>query len=120
MKRCIKYFLCCVIICWFNAGCKHQISRFDYIDIAKNAPKEDCDIPVKKFEPVPDTVATKIGTMRLSDTGFSSTCSEADAVVLLKKEGCAINADFVMITGEKLPDKESNCYRCQADFYVFK
>lgn len=120
MKWCIKSFLCCLIICWFNSGCKHQVSRFDYMDVAKTATKEDCDIPIKKFEVVADTVATKIGTMRLSDSGFSSTCSEADAMDILKKEGCAIQADFVIITGEKLPDKASNCYRCEAEFYVFK
>lgn len=118
MNRFINSFLFCMIICWSCSGCKHQISRFGYLDETKKSSQENCHIPIKKFEKVADSVARKIGTMRLSDTGFSSTCSEADAMVILHKEGCTLNADFVNITGERLPDKESNCYRCQADFYV--
>jgi hypothetical protein len=40
---------------------------------------------IKKFETVPDSVATRIGKIKLSDSGFSKHCSEEDAIAILKK-----------------------------------
>ena len=116
MKRSV-YIL---IICLFYVSCKHQISRIGYNVDTKSASYADCNIVIKKFETIPDSVATKIGKVKLSDSGFSKRCSEEDAIVILRKEGCALNADFINITKETRPDKESNCYRCRAEFYKFK
>jgi hypothetical protein len=116
MKRLI-YFL---IVCLFFTNCKHQISRIGYNVNTKSSSYVNCNITIKKFEIIPDSVATKIGTIKLSDSGFSNSCSEADAMVILKNEGCALNADFINISKETRPDKESNCYRCRAEFYKFK
>jgi hypothetical protein len=80
----------------------------------------NCDIPIKKFETISDSVATKIGKIKLSDSGFSLHCSEEDAIEILKKEGCALNADFINILKESRPDSISNCYRCSAEFYKYK
>ena len=75
---------------------------------------------IKKFETIPDSVATRIGKVKLSDSGFSKHCSEEDAIAILKKEGCALNADFINILKESIPDSVSNCYRCSAEFYKYK
>ena len=40
-------------------------------------------------------------------------------MAILKKEACAIGADFVVITEESRPDLWSSCYRCEAKFYRF-
>jgi hypothetical protein len=116
MKRLI-YFL---IIYLFFTNCKHQISRIGYVVNNKSSSNVDCTIKIKKFEIIPDSVAMKIGTIKLSDSGFSDRCSEADAMVILKNEGCSLKADFINISNEKGPDNESNCYRCRADFYKFR
>lgn len=116
----MKRIICFLIVCLFFTGCKHQISRINYNVNTKSSSYVNCNIPIKKFETISDSVATKIGTIKLSDSGFSISCSEADAVVILEKEGCALHADFINITKETRSDKESNCYRCRADFYKFK
>jgi hypothetical protein len=116
MKRLIFF----VIVCLFFTNCKHQISRIRY-NVDTNSPSYvNCNITIKKFETIPDSVATKIGTIKLSDSGFSKSCSEEDAMVILRKEGCALNADFINISNESQPDNESNCYRCRAVFYKYK
>jgi len=75
---------------------------------------------IRKFDTIPVSVATRIGKIKLSDSGFSNHCSEEDAIVILEKEGCALNADFINIIKENIPDSVSNCYRCSAEFYKFK
>ena len=116
MKRLIYFF----IVCLFFTNCKHQVSRIGYEANANRSSNENCNIPIKKFEAIQDSVATKIGAMRLSDSGFSYSCSEEDAMAVLKKEGCAINADFINISKESRPDSVSHCYRCRAEFYKYR
>ena len=116
MKRLI-YFLVFGI---FFTNCKHQISRIGYDVDTILSTYANCDIKIKKFEIIPDSVATKIGTIKLSDSGFSNSCSEAEAIVILKNEGCALNADFINISKETKPDNDSECYRCRAEFYKYK
>lgn len=106
--------------CLLFTGCKHQISRIGYKVNTKSPMDVNCNIPIIKFETIPDSVAIKIGTIRLSDSGFSNNCSEADAMVILKNEGCALKADLINISKETQPDSVSICYRCQADFYKYK
>ena len=116
MKRSV-YIL---IICLFFVSCKHQISRIGY-DIDTNSPSYvDCNITIKKFETVPDSLATRLGKIKLSDSGFSKHCNVENAIGILKKEGCALNADFINISKESIPDSVSNCYRCTAEFYKYK
>ena len=116
MKRLLYYF----ILCMFFTNCKHQISRIGYDVDTKSPAYINCNILIKKFEIISDSVATKIGTIKLSDSGFSNRCSEDDAIIILKNEGCALKADFINISKEKKPDNVSNCYRCRADFYKYK
>jgi hypothetical protein len=116
----MKRLLYLLIFCIFFTNCKHQISRIGYDVDTKSSTYATCDIEIKKFEIISDSVATKIGTIKLSDSGFSNSCSEADAIVILKNEGCALNADFINISKEKKPDNDSKCYRCRADFYKYK
>jgi hypothetical protein len=116
----MKRLICLIIVSIFIVSCKHQISRIGY-DIDNKSPLyAECNITIKKFEIIPDSVATRIGKVKLSDSGFSKRCSEEDAVVILKKEGCALNADFINISKESRPDSVSNCYRCSAEFYKYK
>jgi hypothetical protein len=59
----------------------------------------------------------KIGEIKLGETGFSVACSEEQAVQILKKEACALQADIINIVEENRPDFLSSCYRCRAEFY---
>jgi hypothetical protein len=115
----MKRLIYCLIIGIFFINCKHQVSRIGYNVDTKGSSYVNCNIPIKKFEIISDSVAIKIGKVKLSDTGFSKYCSEEDAIVILKKDGCALNADFINITKESRPDSVSNCYRCSAEFYKF-
>lgn len=120
MKKLIYIFvilLFLIVILMLFINFKHQISRTGYLVDTKSSLYADCNIPVKKFEIVPDSIAIKIGVIKLSDAGFSKECSEEDAIAILEKEGCAMGADFVNIVKEILPDNQSKCYRCKAEFY---
>ena len=123
MKRLIYLFIILLFfffILLFFINFKHQISRIGYKVDPKNSLYVNCNLPIKKFENIPDSVATKIGSIKLSDAGFSKNCSEAEAMVLLEKEGCALSADFINISKETFPDKDSRCYRCKAEFYKYR
>ena len=61
----------------------------------------------------------KVGEIRLGESGFSVTCSEADAIEILKNEGCALKANIINITEETRANLWSSCYRCKADFYRY-
>jgi hypothetical protein len=74
---------------------------------------------IKKNISIADTLATKIGEVKLGDSGFSVACSEEHAINILIGEACAINADLIIITEENRPDLWSSCYRCRAEFYRF-
>jgi hypothetical protein len=74
---------------------------------------------IKKNISIADTLATKIGEVKLGDSGFSVACSEEHAINILRGEACAINADLIIITEENRPDLWSSCYRCRAEFYRF-
>ena len=83
MKR-LVYLL---IVCSFLIICRHQISRSGYDVDTKSPSYAVCNIAIKKFETVPDSVATRIGKVNLSDFGFSKHCSGEDAIVILRKGG---------------------------------
>lgn len=122
-NRRIFYFIVLLLFILFilllSVNFNHQISRIGYHVDTKSSLYVDCKIPVKKFEVIPDTIARIIGTLKLSDAGFSRHCSEEDAMAIIRQEGCALGADFANISKEKLPDNESNCYRCKAEFYKY-
>ncbi|MHC1778335.1 MAG: hypothetical protein AB9834_23240 [Lentimicrobium sp.] len=79
----------------------------------------ECDIVIQKFIPVTDSML-KVGEIKLGESGFSVACSEGHAMEILKNEGCALNANLIVITEETRPDLWSSCYRCKAEFYQLK
>jgi hypothetical protein len=98
-------------------GCSYRIVRTGY-DTSK-ADYKKCNIAVKKCMVVTDSLVW-IGEIRLGDTGFSTFCSEEEALEILKNEGCAIGANIVNIIEDKRPTVICNCFRCRADFYRYK
>lgn len=113
MKRVI-YFL---LIGLFFTNCGHKIVRTGYR--ASKSDYKNCDVTIKKNTEISDSLAIKIGEIKLGESGFSVACSEEHAVKILKNEACAINADLIIITEENRPDLWSSCYRCRADFYQY-
>ncbi len=110
----MKTILFLSIVVLSISGCTHKITRTGY-DINKTYYKT-CDIVVTKNLPASDSLQ-KLGEIRLGDTGFSASCNEAQAIEILKNEGCAIGANIVHITEESRADVLSSCYRCSAVFY---
>ncbi|MBK6962510.1 MAG: hypothetical protein IPH20_00905 [Bacteroidales bacterium] len=109
----INYLILFLII----TGCSHRIIRTGY-QMDKSDYRE-CDIAIQKFIPVTDSMK-KVGEIKLGETGFSVSCSEAHAIEILRNEGCALDANLVIITEETRPDLMSSCYRCKAEFYQLK
>ena len=66
------------------SSCSHRIVRIGYYENTTDA--TDCDVVISKNVIVPDSVAKKIGNIRLGETGFSVACSEEHAIKILKKE----------------------------------
>jgi hypothetical protein len=60
----------------------------------------------------------KVGEIKLGDSGFSISCSEEQALGLLRKEACSLKANIVNIVEESRPDLLSSCYRCRAEFFI--
>src|SRR5690554_6067150 len=99
------------------SGCSHRIVRTGYNK--QNEPLNNCEVVIKRNITIPDADATKVGEIKLGESGFSVTCSEKAAIELLTKEACLIDADLILITKERRPDLWSSCYRCNAEFYKF-
>ena len=99
-------------------GCKYQIVRYGY-ERSKNNTKL-CDVIIVKQKIISDSAATKIGEIKLGNTGFTADCSEEKAITIIRQEACGINADFVNIYEENVPYYTNDCYKCRADFYVYK
>lgn len=113
MKGIIFYLLLFLIF----TNCTHRIVRTGY-QINK-ADYNKCDIVIKKSLTNIDSLK-KVGEIKLGESGFSVVCSEAHAIDILIKEGCALKADLIYITEESRPDLWSSCYRCRAEFYSYK
>lgn len=96
------------------ANCSHKITRSYQQQPLEAA---GCQVVVKKSLDVPEEVVTKVGSISLGETGFSMNCSENDALAILRREACSLNANLVVITFERRPDLMSSCYRCRANFY---
>jgi len=98
------------------ASCSHRVIRTGYK--VNKADYRNCEIVIKKNMVIPDSIKS-IGQIKLGESGFSTACSEADAIEILRNEGCALNASLINIIHEKRSDMLSSCYRCTADFYSF-
>jgi hypothetical protein len=110
----MRIILFIAIVILSISSCTHKITRSGY-DINKTYYKT-CDIVVTK-KIAPSDSLQRLGSIRLGDTGFSASCNEAQAIEILKNEGCAIGANIVHITEESRADVLSSCYRCSAVFY---
>ena len=105
-------FICTLILFTF-IGCSHNISRIGYVpDVYPNP----CQPIFKYAKNLGNIPVTKIGSIRLGDTGFSINCSKEDAVRILTQEACSIDADIIVIVDEAFPGIISSCYRVDADF----
>ncbi len=113
----VKRLICFLIVGLLFTNCSHRIVRSGYQ--IRKSDYVTCDVAIKRTTSIADTSATKIGEIKLGESGLSVTCSERHAISILKGEACAINADLIIITEEKRPDLWSSCYRCRAEFYQF-
>ncbi len=113
----MKKMMYLLIVGLLFSNCSHRIVRTGYQ--IKKSDYTTCDVAIKKTTSIPDSLVTKIGEIKLGESGLAVACSEKHAIDILKGEACAINADLIIITEEKRPDFWSSCYRCRAEFYQF-
>lgn len=113
----MKSTLLFAVIILLMTNCTHRIVRSGYqIDDSGYTASE---IHIKKEVSIPDSVANKIGEIKLGESGFSTSCSEEQAINILRSEALELNADLIIITNEVRPNAWSTCYRCNAKFYRF-
>jgi hypothetical protein len=91
MKKNILYLVLCVVF----TSCSHRVVRNGYQ--IKNSDTKACDIALVRYRTFSDSTLTKIGEVKLGDGGFSSKCTEVDAIAILKKEGCSVGANIINI-----------------------
>ena len=116
MKNIFKFS---TIFLWLTIiGCSHKITRIDYANNNQN--RDDCKIIVKKNAHFAESEISVLGKIKLGDTGFSTKCEEFQAIEILRREGCSLDADIVNILEETRADLWSTCYRVTAEFYKFK
>jgi hypothetical protein len=101
------------------SSCTHAIRRDGY-QLNKSNIIKDCGITFLKDVPVDENADSVLGRIKLKDTGFSFACGEDDAIEILKREGCSLGADAIIIISEKRPDFFSSCYRAEAVFVKHK
>jgi hypothetical protein len=102
-------------LCLLALSCTHSITRIGYTE-STAPPAEPCRPVIRKAAEIGSVAAKKLGSIKLGDTGLSTTCEETDALRILEQEACALGADIISITDEKRADLFSTCYRVEADF----
>ncbi len=102
-----------MMVAMLETGCTHVVRRKGY-RISTEKSSSECSLVFCKDAEITTDCDSIIGTVKLRDSGFSHHCSEADAVAILKNEGCAVGADVINIIDEERPDISSTCYRVKA------
>ncbi|TNE72237.1 hypothetical protein EP331_07705 [bacterium] len=113
MKNNLVLFVISVVLLF---SCSHSITKLNYINTKPNNELVESKILIKRGIHIDDKMV-KVGEIKLADSGFSWSCSELEAVQILKREAKILGADLIFIKSEKYPDFFSSCYRCEAEFY---
>ena len=113
----MKHIIYLFLLIFLFSNCSHRITRIGY-DKNKSS-VQDCEVIIKKDPSYYNPKAVKVGEIKIGETGFSVSCSEEQAIEILKNEACVLQADLIIIKHENRPDFWSTCYRCQADFYKY-
>ena len=115
LTRKLVYLIFSIIL---FTNCNHRIVRINYNKTSTE--NKHCDVPITNNLSLIGSSSQYIGSIKLKDSGFSSYCSEYEAIRVLKSEACIVDANIVIIREEHRPDRKSTCYRCVADFYKTK
>ena len=73
---------------------------------------------LQNFEKLPPS-ATKLGTVRAADSGFTVDCDYETVIEKLKAEARKAGGNLMQITEHKEPNFASTCHRITADVYSF-
>ncbi|MBD3314349.1 MAG: hypothetical protein GF344_01065 [Chitinivibrionales bacterium] len=109
-------FTALTLITLLSTGCGPSLKRLDYVEDEHSPRVGECSVVFKRDVEIRPEKGTVIGTMRVSDTGFSTRCHENEVLDILRTEACEIGADVVILRKIRQPDVLSSCYRVTADF----
>lgn len=116
-SKLVKVMFFAIVLANVLSSCSYKITRTGYQIPEQNQSTSNCNVVFKKS--LTNTKGLeRIGHISLESTGFTTNCNERKALELLNEEACRINADIVNIYAENRPDFTSDCYRCQAEFFV--
>ncbi len=106
-----------VILAMAITGCAPSIHRGDYTEI-KTKESPICEVNILKPNDYKNMAGSRIGEIKIEDSGFSINCGENEVFDILKKEACSQAANYVYITSEKEPSVwGSSCYQVSAELY---
>lgn len=112
----MKQFIYSTILVVFfscNAVVKESvIKKYDFLPI-------DSQIAILDVhQPTPEK-SELLGTIKFSDSGFSTDCDFYSNLSKARKRAREIGANIVKITESKSPDIISSCYRMKVEFYKY-
>lgn len=102
--------------CLLLLGCGASIKRTGYTKSEIHARK--CNVCFALSEDNSISNLKKLGSIKVSDNGFSMQCDEYFVKQIITDDACSMNANIVLITEQKFPNFASTCYRVSADFYT--
>ena len=105
-----------LFIVLLTASCSN-VNRIGYNFNPKKFTTDTCNIPIQKGKESISNDLYLVGVVEIGEHPFGKNCSESDALETLQREACFLQADVIVITKEKFPNRWSNCYRCDARFY---
>lgn len=108
-----------IIFCIFTAGCAPVMTRSNYLDDKTDPLSGDSQIIIRKYEePPPNSIL--VGSVKVTDSGFSLNCSEKYILNRLRDEARKIAAEVIILYDMNEPNIFSSCFECSADFYRLK
>ncbi len=102
-------------------GCQASITRYGYKTNDLKTNVSSCDgIVIKNNAKLSPDMFEVIGSIKASDTQFSTECSEEYVLAVFRKDACALCANIINIVEEKHPNFMSTCYQAKAELIRIK
>lgn len=113
----VKYISLLIVLLLLTTNCKHKTTRH-YIANKKNTPKKYCKMAISE-QPIENSdIIKNLGSITLKKRKLAITNTIYVAYKTLKKEGCRIGANLVLISFDFFDNSDEHFYNCKATFYI--
>lgn len=112
MKKIFGVLLLLVLV---SCGTKKQTSVYQYSTPIQMSEKVEI---ISLGQTIPET-AKFLGSVKISDTGFSTKCSYAEVIKDVEQQARSMGGNLIVIKEHKEPSVlGSTCHRIKADVYL--